>query len=161
MSEGRIYDDIFPLNVSGRYCCDLTWMVKDKLDKLYPEGWEANSHLLLITNEGYPYIGQWHRDAPPYWDDSIVMICLSGYDEIGYSGPGFHANLKPGESFIFPAGLIHRGNCSTHRITYHCRVGPKGKIMPESPPDALPPMTLRRFLGRLWRTLRYHVRQSL
>ena len=157
MSEGRIYDDIFPLNVAGRYCCDLTSLAKDLLDSRYPDGWEANSHMLLMTHEDYPYLGNWHRDAPPYEDDSILMICLSGKDDIEIEGYPTHS-LSPKGYVLFSAGARHRGRCSTHRITYHCRVGPKGKVMPESPKDHLPPMTLRRFLGRCWRTLLYHVR---
>ena len=159
MRYGRIYDDIWPLNVAGRYCMDLTLLVKDQLDARYPDGWEANTHMLLLTQEGYPYKGQWHRDAPPYEDDSILMICLAGYDEfqhqIDYNTLLEH--LLPGQSILFPASSLHRGICSTWRITYHCRVGPKGKIMPESLRDQLPVMSVRRFFGRTWRTLRYYL----
>ena len=159
MSEGRIYDDIWPLNVAGRYCSDMTSLVKDKLDAIYPEGWEANSHMLLMTHEGYPYQGTWHHDgSSEYPDDSIVLICLSGQDDI--EGPVKYS-LYPSERVIFPASQPHRGCCLSYRVTYHCRVGPKGKVMPESPKDVLPPMTLRRFLGRTWRTIKYYVRQGL
>ena len=154
MTYGRIYDDIWPLNVAGRYCCDLTALIKDKLDARYPEGWEANSHMLLLTHEGHPYLGTIHADAPPHEDDTIVMLCLSGYDELEYA-PYERANLLPGQCLLLPASTPHRGRCSTYRITYHCRVGPKGKVMPESPKDVLPPMTVRRFFGRTWRTLKY------
>ena len=154
MTHGRIYDDIFPLNIAGRYCCDLTLLVKEQLDYIYPDGWEANTHMLLLTREGAPHVGNWHVDAPPYEEDHIVMISLSGEDEIELEGMPPHI-MRPMESLIFPAGTRHRGRCSTHRITYHCRVGPTGKVMPESPMDKLPPMTIRRFFGRTWRTLKY------
>ena len=163
MSEGRIYDDIWPLNVAGRYCCDMTMFAKDQLDERYPEGWEANSHMLLMTHEGSPYLGKWHVDGPPYKDDSILMICLAGHDELEYyTTPyiSYQSTMNPGDIALFPVTTEHRGRCSTYRITYHCRVGPKGKIMPESPRDQLPVMSLRRFFGRTWRTLRYYVRQG-
>ena len=156
---GRIYDDIWPRNIAGLYCTDSTLALKPYLDQLYPDGWEANSHLLLITL--YPHLGPWHRDAPPYEEDTIVMLCVIGFDELEYAvheSASVQANLCPGDLCLLPASTYHRGRCSTTRLTYHCRVGPKGKIMPESPMDKLPPMTIRRFLGRTWRTLKYWLR---
>ena len=156
MSEGRIYDDIFPLNVAGRYCCDMTSLIKDQLDSCFPDGWEANTHMLLMTHEGYHYKGEWHHDGhPQYLGDVIALLCLSGRDEIEYEDQ-LKSYLYPGECLLLAAAASHRGRCSTHRITYHCRVGPKGKIMPESPRDQLPKMTLRRFFGRTWRTIKYY-----
>ena len=153
MRYGRIYDDLWPENIAGYYCADLTALIKEQLDARYPGGWEANTHMLLIT-QTYPYLGQWHVDAPPYEDDSIALLCLAGLDELEY-GPGRQAHLRPGDSLLLPASTPHRGRCSTYRVTYHCRIGPKGKVMPESPMDVLPPMTMRRFFRRTYRTLRY------
>ncbi len=165
---GRIYDDIWPLNIAGRYCSNYVWLVTPYLNKLYPQGWDANTHMVLQTNPGYPYYGNWHQDAPPYDDDTIVMLCLEGHDDLFYrrdiheNRKGiWHADLCPGDLLLMPATTQHQGRCMTHRKTYHCRVGPKGKVMPESPMQLLPPMTLRHFVGRTWRTLRYYVRQGL
>ena len=155
MRYGRIYDDLWPENIAGYYCGDLTALVKDKLDARYPEGWDANTHMLLLTQH-YPYLGNWHQDAPPYEADSIVLLCLAGYDELEY-GPGQCANLHPGESLLLPASTPHRGRCSTYRITYHCRVGPKGKTLPESPMDKLPAMSLKRFAKRTYNTIKYYL----
>ena len=169
MRYGRIYDDLWPENIAGYYCAEMTALVKDKLDARYPGGWEANTHMLLMTQH-YPYLGQWHHDAPPYEDDTIVLICLAGHDELEFYDSSYpllqkyvlpyvqSADLYPGQSLLLPASLPHRGRCTTYRITYHCRAGPKGRIMPESPMDKLPPMTARRFFGRTWRTLKYWLR---
>lgn len=157
MRYGRIYNDLWPLNVSGFYCADMTVLIKDRLDQRYPDGWEANTHMLLVTDR-YPYFGKWHRDAPPYEEDTIALLCLAGFDELEY-GIGYcqRANLLPGQSLLLPAATPHRGRCSTHRITYHCRVGPKGKVMPESPMDTLPPMSIKRFIRRTYYTLKYYL----
>lgn len=153
MRYGRIYDDLWPENIAGYYCADLTALVKDKLNARYPGGWEAHTHMLFLTQH-YPHLGRWHQDAPPYEEDSIVLLCLSGLDELEY-GPGQQANLRPGDSLLLPASTPHRGRCSTYRVTYHCRVGPKGQVMPESPMDVLPAMTIKRFMRRTYNTLRY------
>jgi hypothetical protein len=156
---GRIYDDMWPLNIAGLYCNDLTHFLKVHLDRLYPDGWEANTHMFLMTQR-YPYRGQWHVDAPPYEEDTIVLWCLAGHDELEYAyqpmpGRYYLSDLHAGDILLLPATTWHRGRCSTHRMTYHCRVGPKGKVMPESPMDVLPPMTVKRFFGRTYRTIRY------
>ena len=158
--HGRIYDDRWQLNISGLYFSDITLphIVTDRFDVLYPDGWDINTRLMLYTLRA-PYSGQWHRDAPPYEDDMIVLLSIWGHDELeyAYQHPGryYVADLHAGDIMLMPAATWHRGHCSTNRITYHCRVGPKGKVMPESPMDKLPPMTIRRFFGRTWRTLKY------
>ena len=159
---GRIYDDIWPLNISGLYFSDITLpdVVTDRLDALYQDGWEINTRLMLYTLRA-PYYGQWHRDAPPYEQDRIVLLCVAGHDELEYAyqprpGRYYIADLHAGDIMLMPAATWHRGCCRSQRITYHCRVGQKGKILPESPMDKLPPMTMRRFFGRTWRTLRYY-----
>jgi hypothetical protein len=153
--NGRIYQDIWPLNLAGLYCADLTGLWKAQLDMLYPDGWEANTHMLLLTLT-IPYLGQWHVDAPPYADDTILLACLAGKDELEW-GEGYHDALLPGQVLLMPAWTRHRGRCSTFRVTYHCRVGPKGRTMPESPPDRLPPMTVKRFIRRTLSTLSYYL----
>jgi hypothetical protein len=158
---GRIYDDIWPLNIAGMYCNDLTDLVKPYLDERYPDGWEANTHMILMTN-WHAYLGHWHRDAPPYEEDTIIMLCLAGHDklELDYAGP-YCPDLIMGDLLLMPAATIHRGRCDSYRRTYHARVGPKGKVMPESPMDVIPPMTVTRFLKRTYRTLRYYATHRL
>jgi hypothetical protein len=171
-TRGRIYDDLWPLNIAGRYCSNYAWLVAHHLRPLYPNGWNAHDSMILTTSR-YPYSGRWHRDAPPYEEDTIVLLCLDGWDELEWCEdasavagtrqrpphPQRHtfANLYPGDLLLLPASTWHRGRCSTNRITYHVRVGPKGRTMPESPPDRLPPMTLKRFVKRTLSTLSYYL----
>lgn len=173
---GRIYDDVWPLNVAGVYCTNLTRLIKSHLDALYPDGWDATNSIMLYTTR-YPYSGRWHEDSGQYPDDTICLLCVDGYDELEYvdmlwhesgymkdrDGSRYkipwanHANLRPGDILLMPAATWHRGRCSTNRITYHVRVGPKGRTMPESLPDRLPPMTFKRFIRRTLSTLSYYL----
>ena len=137
---GRIYDDLWPINLAGV---------------------DFGNHIIILCTTRYPYDGQWHCDAPPGEEDTIILLCVDGLDELEYlNGVVQYANLRPGDVCLLPARTWHRGHCSTHRITWHMRVGPDWKPISEQP-AFLPPMTLRRFLGRTWRTLSYYVRQIL
>ena len=178
----RIYDDLWPLNLAGIEAVPLPRYVEHILARavkdLYPHGFTMTTSIILCTTR-YPYCGQWHRDAPPYEDDTIVLLCVDGHDDLEYhlggaqwtcdhtGHPTFlswtgdcqthYADLAPGDLCLLPAATWHRGHCSTHRITWHVRVGPKGNTMPESPPAVLPPMTLRRFIRRTVCTSCYYL----
>ena len=154
----RYYDDLWPLNISGVEGIELPDELMQVVIRHMGRAIDFSTPLVLCTTR-YPYLGQWHRDAPPYEDDTIVLLCLDGVDELQYKDDhlAYCPTLHPGDLCLLPAATWHRGFCSTHRITWHVRVGPKGNTMPESPPAILPPMTLRRFIRRTVCTACYYL----
>ena len=174
--HARIYDDLWPLNISGIEGVGLPYALRLLIEKYLGDNLDMMHSIILCTTH-YPHKGMWHRDAPPYEDDTICLLCVNGYDELEYHyGDGRwrkfhgdmrheftgdcatqHADLFPGDLCLLPAATWHRAKCTTHRITWHVRVGPQGKSMPESPPAILPPMTLRRFIRRTVCTACYYL----
>ena len=157
---GRIYDDLWPLNLAGVEGVVLPLMFERIVDRyakdLYPNGYSYSNALILCTTR-YPYCGQWHADAPPYEDDTIALLCVDGYDEMEYAG-GYRANLNAGDLCLLPAAMPHRGRCTTNRITWHVRVGPKGNTFPNPYCGCqLPPMSVKRFLRRTICTACYYL----
>ena len=158
----RYYDDLWPLNISGVEGIELPYELMQVVIRHMGRAIDFSTPLVLCTTR-YPYLGQWHQDAPPYEDDTICLLCVDGLDELEYMNypdhPGRYdiANLRPGDLCLLPAAARHRGRCSTHRITWHVRVGPQGRTMPASPPSVLPLMTVRRFIRRTVGTACYYL----
>ena len=161
---GRIYDDLWPLNLAGVEGVVLPLMLEQIVDRyakqMYPHGYTYSNALILCTTH-YPYSGHWHQDAPPYEDDTIALLCVDGLDELWYKdkyGWPFCAQLGPGDLCLIPAATQHKGQCSTQRITWHVRVGPKGNTFPDPHCGCrLPPMTVKRFIRRTVCTACYYL----
>ena len=156
--QARYYDDMWPLNLSGVEGVDLPFPLRELIEQYLGPDLDMTHSLILYTTR-YPHLGKWHHDAPPYEDDTICLLCVDGLDELEYKSDViiWPTYLMPGDLCLLPAATWHRAKCSTHRITWHVRVGPKGKTLPESKPSLLPPMSLRRFVSRTVRTARYYL----
>ena len=181
-TAGRIYDDLWPLNLAGVEAVGLPLMFERIVDRyakqMYPQGYTYSNAFILCTTR-YPYQGTWHRDAPPYEDDTIALLCVDGCDELEYHQGGAewvrwqdkqlhsrwtgdcakqYADLQPGDLCLLPAATWHRGRCTTQRITWHVRVGPQGHTFQEQHCGcALPEMSVKRFLRRTIGTAGYYL----